>query len=84
MPAASTLEGFPQLEGLIVSMADRDSGRRTHRGLATRAVRLSGITACSVWSAFQPILAARGVGVWVLAHTCGCHVIGVWNASGAC
>eukprot|EP00966_Prymnesium_polylepis_P016397 378109-Prymnesium_polylepis.1 len=42
-------------------MADRDSGRRTHRGRATRtrAVRLSGITPCSVWSAPQPWMAAR-------------------------
>eukprot|EP00966_Prymnesium_polylepis_P109146 2525763-Prymnesium_polylepis.1 len=58
------LEGFPQLEGLMVSMADRNSGRRTHRGRATRAVRLSGITPCSVWSALQPWMAARARGVW--------------------
>eukprot|EP00966_Prymnesium_polylepis_P289514 6687285-Prymnesium_polylepis.1 len=46
-------------------MADRDSGRRTHRGRATRAVHLSGITPCSVWSAPQPWMAAqpRHVGV---------------------
>ena len=47
----------------MVSMTDRDSDRRTHRGRATRAVRLSGITPCSVWSAFQPWMAARARGV---------------------
>eukprot|EP00966_Prymnesium_polylepis_P160786 3715789-Prymnesium_polylepis.1 len=61
VPALSTPGGFPQLERLIVSMADRDSGRRTHRDRATRAVRLSGTTACSVLGAPQPWMTARKI-----------------------